>query len=55
MAKQIDWKIRSETLSDPEISDGVKRAMMRFWLAADRYDQEEADKSEARPLQSPAS
>ena len=34
----IDWKIRAEVLADPDHSDAVKHAMMRFWLAADKYD-----------------
>ena len=34
----IDWKIRAEVLADPDNSDTVKHAMMRFWLAADRHD-----------------
>jgi len=38
----VDWKIRAEVLADPDHSDGVKRAMMRFWLAADKYDAEKA-------------
>ena len=36
----IDWESRAKVLADPDHSDGVKRAMMRFWLAADRHDTE---------------
>lgn len=34
----VDWESRAKTLTDPEQSDTVKRAMMSFWLEADRHE-----------------
>lgn len=41
----IDWNMRAQVLSDPDNSDTVKRAMMRFWLVSDRHETAELDEA----------